>query len=72
MKSTSTWGRILNVSSATQSLGLRLPRKAADQFLALTVKIWYPNLLNSTRSTIVMGDSVGAKFVMVWTAPRLH
>ena len=35
VKSTSTSERMLNVSSATQSFGLRLLKKAADQLRAL-------------------------------------
>src|ERR1700693_1892449 len=58
-----------NVSSATQSFCCRLGNSASAQYLAYAANQPYARPLNSISTTIVIGASVGAKFVIVCGAP---
>src|SRR5580693_10615123 len=58
------------VRSATQSFCCKFGRNASDQYFAWYANQSYsPRLLNSINITIVMGASVGPKFVMVCVTP---
>src|ERR1700730_3927892 len=58
-----------NVSSATQSFCCRLGNSASAQYFAYIANQPYARPLNSITMTMVIGASVGAKFVIVCGAP---